>query len=109
MSYSGYGEGATNRGNNLRGDDGEMVMDREVDALGKQVGLLKDIAIDIGAEIKDSNSFLNDMNKRFSSTGDLLGNSMARLKNLNGGSNTMTICSLIGFCFLVFMIIWFFI
>ena len=75
--------------------------------LQKQVGMLKELSLDINVEVNDQNKFLSGMETNFDSTQGLLGGTMGKLKTMveAGGSNHM--CMLIGFVVFVFLALYY--
>ena len=59
--------------------------------LSDQVARLKGLTIDIGNEVREQNSLLDQMNDGFSSTGDLLAGSLRRIGTMleSGGAKHM--------------------
>ena len=60
----------------------------------------------IHEEVNQHNSFLDKLSETFEGAGGLVGGSMQRLANLNNRSGG-TMCYLIGFCCLVFTVLYF--
>ena len=50
--------------------------------LREKVGLLKELTIQIGDEVKEHNRLLKDADNSFDSVGDLLANSIGKIKQL---------------------------
>eukprot|EP00729_Bicosta_minor_P012777 gene12779-5568_t len=72
-----------------------------------QVNEMKDLAIDIGTEVRSHNKFLDGMEEDMDLTGGLLGGSMNRLAKVTGAkSSTQLMCYLVGFIVVVVMLIW---
>jgi blocked-early-in-transport protein 1 len=69
----------------------ESQNDERISELSEQVARLKGLTIDIGNEVKQQNSLLDQMQDGFSSTGDMLAGSLRRIGTMlnAGGSKHM--------------------
>ncbi|GAV09691.1 hypothetical protein RvY_19188 [Ramazzottius varieornatus] len=103
-----YGDGApsTEPNNGMRNRSLFDQQNEEVtSALGQKISALKSLTIDIGNEVRSQNRMLGEMDSELDTSSGFLGNAMSRLKKLqraNGGSITW---KLLGFAFLVFIVI----
>mmetsp|Transcript_61708 Transcript_61708/g.72115 ORF Transcript_61708/g.72115 Transcript_61708/m.72115 type:complete len:146 (-) Transcript_61708:565-1002(-) len=78
-----------------------------ISELSDQVARLKGLTIDIGNEVREQNSLLDDMGDGFNSTRDLLAGSLRRIGNMleQGGSKHM--CYMVSFIvFVMFFLYW---
>ena len=67
----------------------EQQNDERISELSEQVAMLKGLTIDIGNEVKEQNSLLDQMQNGFSNTGDMLADSLRRIGTmLESGQST---------------------
>eukprot|EP00543_Licmophora_paradoxa_P000864 CAMPEP_0202458626 /NCGR_PEP_ID=MMETSP1360-20130828/26499_1 /ASSEMBLY_ACC=CAM_ASM_000848 /TAXON_ID=515479 /ORGANISM="Licmophora paradoxa, Strain CCMP2313" /LENGTH=127 /DNA_ID=CAMNT_0049079251 /DNA_START=291 /DNA_END=674 /DNA_ORIENTATION=- len=108
--YGNYGNGNSHHGYDPESNDGgagigadasrnlmeEQNNDR-ISELSDQVARLKGLTIDIGNEVREQNSLLDDMGDGFSGVQNLLANSLNRIGNMlkHGGPKHM--CYMIAF------------
>ncbi|KJE94031.1 hypothetical protein CAOG_004731 [Capsaspora owczarzaki ATCC 30864] len=84
----------------------ESENDRIVGQLSQKIQLLKSLTISIGDEARADNAMLDDMHGDFSSTSNLLGNTMKRLKGITNSGNGRLMCYLVAFVVFVFLVIY---
>ena len=84
----------------------ESENDALVNGLGSKVSQLKELSIQIGADVREQNHLLGDLDNSFDNTGGLLGGTMKRLGALskNGGDCAMVYLAV--FVFFVFVMLW---
>ncbi|XP_059150694.1 BET1-like protein [Physella acuta] len=84
---------------------------RRVSGLADKVSLLRGIALDIEAESKDSNRYIDSMAGDFSSSEGLLTGSMNRLSHMvgSGKNNRKLMCYIVLGLVLLFVITYYFI
>jgi len=101
------GGGASGNPNVSAARDAEAVErdnQMQVDSLTGKVGMMKDLAIQIGDEVNSQNRMLNDMGTQFENAGDLIGTTMRRLNEMIGSdASSKQILYLVAF--MVFMVI----
>eukprot|EP00038_Savillea_parva_P014317 m.10704 g.10704 ORF g.10704 m.10704 type:complete len:120 (+) comp2771_c0_seq1:302-661(+) len=68
---------------------------------------MKEIAIDIGDEVKVHNSLLDGLRDDMLSTEGLLGGTVNRLTKVTGLKSNSVLCYLVGFCVFVFILMWY--
>lgn len=78
----------------------------KIDQLSDQVALLKGLTIDIGNEVREQNSLLDQMGDGFANTGDLLAGSLKKIGTMleSGGAKHMLI--MVGFIVTVFVLLY---
>ncbi|ROT63477.1 BET1 homolog [Penaeus vannamei] len=74
--------------------------------LKDKVKALKSLTIDIGNEVRNQNTMLNDMDLDYHKSGNFLERSMKRLGIIGKGSHNYHMVILFAFCFLVFLLLW---
>lgn len=77
--------------------------------LRDKVGLLKSLAIDIGAEVKEHNKLLNEADDAFDSVGGLLGKTIGNVGKLLKSGSRHHMLYLFFFVIFVFFILWMYI
>merc|ERR1719491_1400414 len=97
-----------NRGGGMSSHDANAnIMEQQnndrISELSDQVARLKGLTIDIGNEVREQNSLLDNMGDGFSNVGDMLTGSLARMGIMleRGGAKHM--CYLV--CFVVFVMV----
>ncbi|KAG7166227.1 BET1 homolog [Homarus americanus] len=98
-TYNSYG--GNNESQRLSEENEEMTSQ-----LKHKVKALKSLTIDIGNEVKNQNSMLNDMDDDFHKSGNFLERSMKRLVIMGKGSHNYHLIFLFCFCFVVFLLLW---
>ncbi len=78
---------------------------REEELRGK-IGALKSLTIDIGAEVREHNRLLRDVDDGFDSAGGLLRQSMDKVLSLAKGGSRHHLLYLFLFCLFVFLVLW---
>jgi len=68
-----------------------------ISELSEQVARLKSLTIDIGNEVRDQNSLLDQMQDGFSSTGDMLAGSLRRIGTMLDAGGAKHMIYLVGF------------
>lgn len=84
----------------------ESQNNERISELSEQVARLKGLTIDIGNEVRNQNSLLDQMQDGFSSTGDMLAGSLKRIGTMlqSGGSKHMMY--MVGFIVGVMVLLW---
>lgn len=77
--------------------------------LRDKVGLLKSLAIDIGAEVKEHNKLLNEADDTFDNVGGLLGATIGNVRKLAKSGYRYYILYLFLFIIFVFLVLWLYI
>jgi blocked-early-in-transport protein 1 len=77
-----------------------------ISELSDQVARLKGLTVDIGNEVRDQNRLLDNMGEGFTSVGDMLAGSLARIGTMleTGGAKHM--CYLVGFVVFVMVFLY---
>ena len=109
--YNRAGGGDVERGGGRYSDTNANILEQQnnerIFELGEQVARLKGLTIDIGNEVRDQNSLLDQMGDGFMNTRDLLQGSLRRIGTMleSGGSKHM--CYMVGFVvFVVVFLYW---
>lgn len=90
----------------------EQLEDQNTAAEGElrdKVGLLKSLAIDIGAEVKEHNKLLNEADDTFDNVGGLLGATIGNVRKLAKSGYRYYILYLFLFIIFVFFVLWIYI
>jgi len=84
----------------------EQQNNERIDLLSDQVARLKGLTIDIGNEVREQNSLLDNMGDGFQNTRDLLAGSLQRIGTMlqTGGGKHM--CYMVMFCVFVMVFLW---
>ena len=86
----------------------ESQNNERISELSEQVARLKGLTIDIGNEVRNQNSLLDQMQDGFSSTGDMLAGSLRRIGTMlqSGGSKHMMymVCFIVAVMVLLYML-----
>mmetsp|Transcript_750 Transcript_750/g.1587 ORF Transcript_750/g.1587 Transcript_750/m.1587 type:complete len:151 (-) Transcript_750:30-482(-) len=105
------GRGGGNRGGGMSSHDANAnIMEQQnndrINELSDQVARLKGLTIDIGNEVREQNSLLDNMGDGFSNVGDMLTGSLARMGSMleRGGAKHM--CYLVAFVVFVMVFLY---
>lgn len=113
LGYHADIEGGMRRvggGNGRNGDANANILEQQnnerIDALSEHVSRLKGLTIEIGNEVREQNSLLDNMSDRFQNTRDMLQGSLRRIGTMleQGGAKHM--CYMVAFCVLVMLFLW---
>lgn len=98
----GRGYSASDMNSNIM----EQQNNDKIDQLSSQVAMLKGLTIDIGNEVKEQNSLLDQMGDGFANTGDLLAGSLRKIGTMleKGGARHM--CMMVGFIVAVIVLLY---
>ncbi|XP_072859289.2 BET1 homolog isoform X1 [Pogona vitticeps] len=99
---TGSNYGYTNSGYSVYEEENEKL----TESLRSKVTAIKSLSIEIGAEVKQQNKILSEMDNDFDSTSGFLGATMGRLKILSRGSQTKLLCYMMLFSLFVFFVIY---
>lgn len=77
-----------------------------ISELSEQVARLKGLTIDIGNEVREQNSLLDQMQDGFSSTGDLLAGSLRRIGTMLESGGAKHMMYMVGFIVGVMVLLW---
>mmetsp|Transcript_25609 Transcript_25609/g.46236 ORF Transcript_25609/g.46236 Transcript_25609/m.46236 type:complete len:147 (-) Transcript_25609:110-550(-) len=77
-----------------------------ISELSDQVSRLKGLTIDIGNEVREQNSLLDDMGEGFSSTGDLLAGSLRRIGTMLETRGGKHMCYMVAFVVFVMVFLY---
>jgi len=77
-----------------------------INQLSDQVALLKGLTIDIGNEVREQNSLLDQMGDGFASTGDLLAGSLRKIGTMLESGGAKHMCYMVGFIVAVMVLLY---
>lgn len=77
-----------------------------ISELSDQVSRLKGLTIDIGNEVREQNSLLDDMGEGFASTGDLLAGSLRRIGTMLESGGAKHMCYMVAFVVFVMVFLY---
>jgi blocked-early-in-transport protein 1 len=77
-----------------------------ISELSEQVARLKGLTIDIGNEVREQNSLLDQMQDGFSSTGDLLAGSLKKIGTMLQSGGAKHMMYMVGFIVGVMVLLW---
>lgn len=78
----------------------------KIDQLSDQVALLKGLTIDIGNEVREQNSLLDQMGDGFSNTGELLAGSLKKIGTMLESGGAKHMCYMVIFIVVVFVLLY---
>jgi|EP01083_Nonionella_stella_P068222 blocked-early-in-transport protein 1 len=78
----------------------------KIDQLSDQVALLKGLTIDIGNEVREQNSLLDQMGDGFANTGDMLAGSLKKIGNMLESGGAKHMCYMVGFIVVVMILLY---
>ncbi len=78
----------------------------KIDQLSDQVALLKGLTIDIGNEVREQNSLLDQMGDGFSNTGELLAGSLRKIGTMLEAGGAKHMCYMVAFIVAVFVLLY---
>lgn len=111
MSGSSYNRPSSGGSNDrLYAEQSERMMETQNDALtarlADKVGILKQLSIDIGIEVKEQNRMLENVDHDMAHSQSLMGKTLASLQTMinTGGSKHM--CYLVLFIFAIFLLVY---
>jgi blocked early in transport 1 len=84
----------------------EQQNNERMNELANHVALLKGLTIEIGNEVREQNSLLDNMNDGFTNTRDMLQNSLRRIGSMLEQGGTKHMCYMVLFCVGVMMLLW---
>ena len=99
----------SNLENGRSGDLNSNIMEQQnnerINELSEQVARLKGLTIEIGNEVREQNSLLDNMGDTFGNVGDLLQGTMRRIGHLLDSGGAKHMCYLVTFvvCVMVFL------
>lgn len=109
---SGRGRGRAGRGGGglSSGDANANILEQQnnerINDLADHVARLKGLTIDIGNEVREQNSLLDNMGDGFQNTRDMLQGSLRRIGTMleQGGAKHM--CYMVAFCVFIMIFLW---
>lgn len=111
MSGSSYARPASGGSNDrLYAEQSERMMESQNDALtarlAEKVGILKQISLDIGVEVKEQNRMLENVDHDMAHSQSMMGKTLQSLQHMvnTGGSKHM--CYLVLFIFAIFLLVY---
>jgi len=84
----------------------ESQNNERINELSDQVARLKGLTIDIGSEVREQNSLLDNMGDGFLHTGDLLRSSLTRIGTMLETGGTKHMLYMIAFCVCAMCFLW---
>jgi blocked-early-in-transport protein 1 len=84
----------------------EQQNNERINELSDQVARLKGLTIDIGNEVREQNSLLDNMGDGFQNTADLLRSSLGRIGTMLESGGTKHMCYMILFCVAAVCFLW---
>ena len=78
----------------------------KINQLSDQVALLKGLTIDIGNEVREQNSLLDQMGDGFANTGDLLAGSLKKIGTMLESGGAKHMLAMVGFIVTVFVLLY---
>lgn len=107
-SSGNYNPGSLESGR--AGDTNANIMEQQnndrISELSESVARLKGLTIDIGNEVREQNSLLDDMGDGFSSTSDLLAGSLRRIGTMLESGGAKHMCYLVTFVVFVMVFLY---
>ena len=100
----GYTQGPVMGHESLEDQNEQMESDMK-----DKVSQLKSLSINIGMELKDQRTLLNDMDDGFNSTSSIIKNTIGKVGKLLKSHSNYHIHYLLLFCLFVFLVLWFYI
>lgn len=104
------GRNGTNNNKSSINDTNANILEQQnnerMNELANHVALLKGLTIEIGNEVREQNSLLDNMNDGFTNTRDLLQNSLRRIGSMLEQGGTKHMCYMVLFCVGVMMLLW---
>jgi blocked early in transport 1 len=103
--------GAAPSGGRTRDDTNSNILEQQnnerIAMLSDQVSRLKGLTIDIGNEVREQNSLLDNMGDGFQNTRDLLAGSLRRIGTMLEAGGMTHMCYMVAFCVFVMVFLWF--
>jgi blocked-early-in-transport protein 1 len=107
--YNSY-DAEGGRGGYSASDMNSNIMEQQnndkIDQLSSQVAMLKGLTIDIGNEVKEQNSLLDQMGDGFANTGDLLAGSLRKIGTMLDKGGARHMCMMVGFIVAVIVLLY---
>ena len=100
----GYTQGPVMGHESLEDQNEQMESDMK-----DKVSQLKSLSINIGMELKDQRTLLDDMDDGFNSTSSIITNTIGKVGKLLKSHSNYHIHYLLLFCLFVFLVLWFYI
>lgn len=102
----GRGGGAGMSSHETNSNIMEQQNNDRISELSDQVARLKGLTIDIGNEVREQNSLLDNMGDGFSNVGDLLTGSLARIGTMLESGGAKHMCYMVGFVVFVMVFLY---
>jgi blocked early in transport 1 len=84
----------------------EQQNNERINELSAHVARLKGLTIDIGNEVREQNSLLDNMGDGFQNTRDLLIGSLGRIGTMLESGGAKHMCYMVAFCVFVMVFLW---
>lgn len=97
MYRSGYNPSSLEAGRDTNANILEQQNNDRISELSDQVARLKGLTIDIGNEVREQNSLLDDMGDGFAGVSNLLGSSLKRIGTMLESGGAKHMCYLVAF------------
>ena len=106
----GRGNGYDVEGGGGRSDANAAILEGQnnerINELADHVARLKGLTIDIGNEVREQNSLLDNMGDGFESTRDMLAGSLRRIGTMLESGGTKHMCYMVVFCVVVMLVLY---
>lgn len=84
----------------------EQQNNERINDLADHVARLKGLTIDIGNEVREQNSLLDNMGDGFQNTRDMLQGSLRRISTMLDQGGAKHMCYMVAFCVVIMMFLW---
>ncbi len=106
MYRSGYNPSSLEAGRDTNANILEQQNNDRISELSDQVARLKGLTIDIGNEVREQNSLLDDMGDGFAGVSNLLGSSLKRIGTMLESGGAKHMCYLVAFVVVVMVFLY---
>jgi len=100
------GRGGGGVGNDANAGILEQQNNDRINELSEHVSRLKSLTIDIGNEVQEQNSLLDNMSDGFQNTRDMLQGSLRRIGTMLEQGGMKHMCYMVLFCVFVMLLLW---
>ncbi|KAJ8604016.1 hypothetical protein CTAYLR_003371 [Chrysophaeum taylorii] len=98
--------GSTTKARATQSDLLELQNNEQLDALSEQVSMLKSLTMEIDTEVREQNTFLENMGATFSGAGEALGKTMTALDAMAKRSGAKFAVAILAIIVLLFLLVW---
>jgi blocked-early-in-transport protein 1 len=110
MHGRGHRNGYDVEGGGRRNDANANILESQnndrINELSDHVARLKGLTIDIGNEVREQNSLLDNMGDGFENTRDMLAGSLRRIGTMLESGGMKHMCYMVAFCVFVILFLW---